>query len=54
MKPIRAVLLSASAALTVAIAWLAVGSQTWRAARLKPADVPRHEYSFLPNWLQPR
>jgi putative ABC transport system permease protein len=28
---------------TVAIAWLAVGSQTWRAARLKPADVMRHE-----------
>jgi putative ABC transport system permease protein len=33
----------ASLALTVAIAWLAVGSQTWRAARLKPADVLRHE-----------
>lgn len=29
--------------LTLAIAWLAVGGQAWRAARVKPADVLRYE-----------
>ncbi|HZF31202.1 MAG TPA: ABC transporter permease [Gammaproteobacteria bacterium] len=41
--PITPLPFVASLVVTVAIAWLAVGSQTWRAARLKPADVLRHE-----------
>ena len=45
LSPIPITLLPfvASLAVTVAIAWLAVGSQTWRAARLRPVDVLRHE-----------
>jgi putative ABC transport system permease protein len=44
-KPIPVTFLpfAVSLAVTVAIAWLAVGSQTWRAARLRPADVLRNE-----------
>jgi putative ABC transport system permease protein len=44
-KPIAVTLLpfALSLALTVAVAWLAVGSQTWRAARLRPVDVLRNE-----------
>ncbi|HET7133418.1 MAG TPA: FtsX-like permease family protein [Gammaproteobacteria bacterium] len=34
---------AASLAITLAIAWLAVGSQTWRAARRAPAAVLRRE-----------
>lgn len=41
--PITLVPFVASLVVTVATAWLAVGSQTWRAARLRPADVLRHE-----------
>ena len=33
----------ASLVATCAIAWLAVGMQTFRAARLRPADVLKHE-----------
>jgi putative ABC transport system permease protein len=33
----------ASLVVTIAIAWLAVGGQAWRAARVKPADVLRYE-----------
>jgi putative ABC transport system permease protein len=45
LNPIPITLLPfvASLVVTVSIAWLAVGSQTWRAARLRPADVLRHE-----------
>jgi putative ABC transport system permease protein len=33
----------AGLAFTLVIAWLAISHQTWRAARLKPAEVLRHE-----------
>jgi putative ABC transport system permease protein len=33
----------ASLALTVLVAWLAVGGQAWRTARLKPSSVLRYE-----------
>ena len=41
--PITPMPFVASLVVAVGIAWLAVASQTWRAARLKPADVLRHE-----------
>jgi putative ABC transport system permease protein len=41
--PITPLPFLASLAITLAIAWLAVGGQAWRAARVKPARVLRYE-----------